>query len=373
VIGEIIIDSCIRFFKYACNESLRKVKMLGDRVYYVYNMSADDRAMITTNIYEALKSRVNSTIKVELSRSSKSIVLSSDRCKPLWYRIGLALSDGSILGESRIIFSTTRAPDINTIVRGFRNTRIYIARYMVSSVTGKIMPMVNIVVNDGPVLLHIKPIKYGYASIASVVDILRNSSEALAGFIAGVIEGDGSLDNDNIRISISNTDPLYRILTEIFEGNVKYDEKRYLLRISTAAVRRLGILEAIHDLLEHPSKKRRLARIIHKRRRATLGEIHASIMDVKRTLLNLGWSEKQLLLKLKRRRRGKYLYLYMPAGKHVVEERFTAIREVLRKIGGIIGVDLTPYIKRGNREIVIYDQQVVRLLEALRKRLEEGG
>ena len=372
MIGSIIISTCIKFFNVISKEH-RKIRNIGNRTYIVYKITSNDRMKLTLTIFNVLRtSNISSLSYVQLARTGKSVLIKLREHKPLWYRIGFSLSDGSLLNNSKIIFSTTNPHTLNAIVYGFNDIRLYIARYIVSTVTGKLMPVINIIVNDVETAMWVYKVKTNKDTIKYVANNLKSNNEKLAEFLAGVIEGDGTIDRDNVRISISKTDPLYKILTEIFGNAVKFDSKRYMLRISTSKLKNLGVLNAILNLLASPLKRGKLETILRKRRRAYIPPISLPEERISEILAKPSITEKTLLQQFKFRSHGKYRYAYISVRKEKINNILKEVSEVLLKISNNIGVDLSKSVREGNREVIIYNQHVVRLIEKLKMNLEEG-
>jgi hypothetical protein len=299
----------------------------------------------------------------------KSIEIKYLHKSSLWYRLGLALSDGSILSKNSIIFSTSRPHTINAIMHGFDRIKIYLAKYMISVRTRKIIPIINIVVKDPETATLLRNIKEGRLS-DHIVNTLINNKNILADFLAGVIDGDGSVDHDNIRICISKRDPLYSILRKIFEDNATYDEKRYILRISTRAIRELGILDILAENVVSCHKKSMIKEILGKRKRFDLNNIVLITDNIEKILNKLDRDDIKILALFKFRRKQKYIYAYVSFNKENKHYIFGSINKLLCKIGSIISQNLVESVKEGKREYIIYNQKVVMLIKVLNMKIK---
>ncbi len=220
----------------------------------------------TILLYSQLREKINNKVyDIRLSNNKKSILIYYPKRKPLWYRIGLVLSDGSLLKRNTVIFSVSTSHTTNAIIHAFGKTRLYIARLMKSHSTEKIICCFNILVNDKETYEYVNLLKKG-----EIPSFLLSDKEKKAQFLAGIIEGDGSIDKDNIRISITPQDPIYRILGIILTNHMRYDDKKMLLRLSTKKLRETYLIEKILPLLEESHKKENLQKIINKRPRFEL-------------------------------------------------------------------------------------------------------
>ena len=270
--GNIIANLLENYGSNYLNKWKSREHLLGRRKFLVYNVDEQIKSEILFLLYKELHNIKTTTFK-EVKFLSKCLVIRSTHEAPLWYRLGLALSDGSVLGKSNIIFSTSKPHTIDAVMYGFSYIKIYVARYMLSIKTNKIIPVINIVVKDPDTALLLRRIKENKLDTDQFIDALVNDRMALAQFLAGIIDGDGSIDRDNIRICIDKRDPLYTILQKIFRNNLVYDEKRYMLRIKTRAVRELSILEELIKNIVSEHKRTMIKRILRKRKRFVLNDI----------------------------------------------------------------------------------------------------
>jgi len=266
-IGELIIGYCYDFLhKYVSNMDYSRRK-LNNREYVVYKLTPEVKKEFMRYLYRKLKEIIIKHCEIGevlLSESQKSIQLLMSDSKPLWYRIGLALSDGSPLNLSSIMFTTSTSHTINAILRGFNNAKIYIAKYMVSKKTGKYICAFNIVVHDPKVADALWRIKRG-SEVGNASAILKRNKDYLAQFLAGVIDGDGTIDRDNVRICVSLNDSLYSVINEIFAGKIRYGERKFMIRLSTKTLRELGIIDCILQYVVAGHKRVKLRRLLEKR------------------------------------------------------------------------------------------------------------
>ena len=371
-IGEILIEYCHHTLYGHIKNLCSFTKKLNGRKYTVYKLTSKIRSMFIKDLYMRLKAiNVNhyGINEILLSPNSKSVHLYMNDSKPLWYRIGLALSDGSILYPHNIIFTTSTSHTIDAILKGFSNAKIYLARYMVSKETGKRICAYNIVTYDPEVVDNIHKMKREN-NWDKTITILKSNREYLAQFLAGVIDGDGTIDKDNIRISTSANDPIYRIISEIFY--VKYDHKRYMLRIGTKLLRDLGIISNILQHMVAYHKRDKLRKLSEKRYRFELKITSYTHEQLMRTIKCLNENELHILSMFKYRIHGKYTYTYISAGSKNINTVYRNVLAVFSKIGSIFNVDLSKAVKIGAREIIIYNQDVVNMVKQLQKMIREG-
>jgi hypothetical protein len=287
--------------------------------------------------------------------------------------LGLALSYGSPLNETHVLFSTSTPHTINAVGYGFGSIKVYVARYMISLKTKKRICVYNLLTYDPIIAKEVRRIKNSKKNnISSIISDLQNSKEFLAQFLAGVIDGDGTIDKDNIRISFAIYDPLYEILNKIFEGKTRYDEKKYMLRISTKALRAAQLIDPILKYMVESHKKLQLKKLLRKKPRFECSPITLTNDKIESILEILDDVDKSLLLSFKLRMHRKYIYAYMSVNSKTSIKKYTEVYKVFQKIGKILNVDLHSAIKLGNREIVIYNQNVVKLIRKLKDAVEEG-
>ncbi len=107
---------------------------------------------------------------------------------------------------------------INAVLNSFPVSRIYFSRVFINLKTGRFIPAFNIYVKDpetAPILYRIKNNRKDLKMIEYITGSLCESG--LEEFLAGVIDGDGAPDYDNIRVSLDKGDPLYNLLKYIFK------------------------------------------------------------------------------------------------------------------------------------------------------------
>ena len=364
LVGEVVIKHC-RDLSSELARCMQKTKRsLGGREYYVYRLAPEERLKITEHLYSKLKdSGAYGVRSILLAKNCKSIIVQTASSKPLWYNVGLALSDGSVLGTGSIIFSTSTPHTINAVVYGFGNVRIYVARYMVSMRTRKTICIVNLIAHNPLVARKVASVKKNGSS--DFVELLKNNREYLAQFIAGVIEGDGSIDKDGIRICVSRDDPIYEIVSSVFKEDVSYDSRKWMLRISTRLLREIGLLDRIWHYLVESHKKTRLERLLRKRYRFEIRDLKLSPNLLEQVRKALSKEDIRVLSMFRYRTHKSYTYAYVPVNSRTSNNVYQEIKSVFSKIGSIVGVDLEKAIKVGNREIVVYEQHVVNLLRML--------
>jgi len=373
-LGKIVLNIAREHFNCA-NKVKVRLKTLGSRMYTVYSISKEDKKEIIRMIFKELNDNMRKlNIKeIKLSNSGLGLIIKADVEKSFWYRFGLALSDGAVLSSERILFSSSNEYTINCIIYGFKKAYMYFGRYMVNTATNKIIPMFNIIVESRPVASMMKLMKDNSASatIKHVIRLLRKDKNNLCDFLAGVIDGDGSVDKDMVRISTSNNDPLYKLITELFDNNVKYDSTKFMIRVSTRYLRTNNILRELPHRMLHERKRRSLEGLLKKRRRIEIPKITISEDDLKAILQCLDNLDLEVIRKFKLRIHGNYTYLYISTGSNRIDVLYSSILRTLTKIEELLKVRLSETVKKGNREIVIYNQEVVKFLLRLIQSLED--
>ncbi len=264
-----------------------------------------------------------------LAKNCKSIIVQTASSKPLWYNVGLALSDGSVLGTSSIIFSMSTSHTINAVVYGFGNVRIYVARYMVSMRTRKTICIANLIAYNPLVARKVASVKKNGSS--DFVELLKNNREYLAQFIAGVIEGDGSIDKDGIRICVSRDDPIYEIVSSVFKEDVSYDSRKWMLRISTRLLREMGLLNRIWHYLVESHKKTRLEKLLRKRYRFELRDLKLSPNLLEQVRKALSGEDIRVLSMFRYRTHKSYTYAYVPVNSRALNNVHQEIKSVFSK------------------------------------------
>ena len=374
-IGDVVIEICSDICKEVLNIGKHfKVHKLGDREFYIFPLTTKEREILVKNLYSVLSGMANRGDVKGLSRVSlkaKSSMISVRNRKSFWYRLGLALSDGSVLDDKRIIFSTTRPHTLNAIIYGFGNVLIYVARYMRYGESGRSACAINALVEDEDVAKDIINLKKQGKGIKDLIANLKQCRECLASFLAGVIDGDGAIDKDNVRISVSRADILFKIINQLII-DVKYDHSKYLLRISTRTLRQLNLLDEIANQLISEHKKLKMITIANKRFRFICREVDGIIKelskeDVNEVLKSLHDEELKLLKQIRFRRKGKYLYAYIPSRTNELLNTYEKFKSLMKNLmyKFKIPIDIIPSIKLGKREVVIYSKCVVSFLKML--------
>jgi hypothetical protein len=309
----------------------------------------------------------NLPLLIEMSGSHKSLKILTKTVKPFWYRIGLTLSDGAILDQYRLIFSSSSKFTIEAILYSFSNIIVYPSYYMVNTSNMRSICSYNFIARDPSVAGIVYKIKSNKQYAIETAKYLLNNNEYMIQFLAGIIDGDGTIDKDNIRVSVSSADPVLLILSKIFKDNVSYDSKKFILRISTSEVRKRKLPSRILNYLVSPQKRKRLIQIRKKRQRLDI-KLN-SLTESKLSMIAHCLNEKEhiIISQFKYRTHGKYTYAYIPANSKNLDSLYGIITDIFLKISDKIGVDITGAIKMGTREVVIYNQDVVSLVRAVQK------
>ena len=316
-------------------------------------------------IYNFLKNySISLNFNIELARNSIKIYNNSK--KDLWYSLGLALADASLIGRSSVLFSTTQSCIINAFFEKFPYFSISIPRYYVSTITGKISPVFNVFVKWrelADLLWKVKKEK----NLSVIFNNIKYNKEQ---FLAGIIDGDGVPDEDNLRISTSSNDVLYTIISQLFDGEIVFDAKRFIIRVKTRKLRETVDLKRLPELIHCYNKKIKIKQLASKRRRYELnidiGEIKKSIDFNKINLIR----HSSILFRFKVRYHKGYKYLYITYNKYNNESIFKELDSFVRKMKIITNLDIRDSIKSGKREFVIYNQNIVNLILYLRNLLE---
>jgi len=375
-IGKIVVNYALDFYSEFNKLMSKYYRCFNDRCFYFYILPSDLRVKFTKGIYDLLKNNhVLSLYGFALSINDKSVRIVNAKPKSIWYRLGLAMSDGSYHSRSNIMFSVSTSHTIDCILNSFSRMTLYLARYIGCPRSGKISPAFNIMVKDEELAQIISRMKREkqLVNIELVSQLIRNK-RALAEFLAGVIDGDGCPDRYGIRVSISTSDPLYSILQSIFDKDIHYDHDKYILAIHMKRLRKIGILEYLAEEVISPHKKEKIRYLIKKRKRVEFACFQIDDSHAVNMINSLDSDLRELLSKLKTRTHGKYVYLYVPINNRNYEHVYNDMVKLLSSIGGQLGraQDFVDSLKHGNRELVIYNQCVVRTLLALKKVLGEG-
>ncbi len=375
-IGKEIQDFALDFFVKYREFMIKYNRSFNGRDFYFYRLTGDLRVKFVEKLYDFLRNNVGSTkFSFELSNRHKSIIIHNRRDKSQWYKIGLAISDGAPHSSGHIIFSVSTPHTMDSVLNSFNRSTLYPARFIESRVSGKVSCAFNILINDVIVSQILSRLKQKETSFLKqfITRIVTNKLN-LAQFLAGVIDGDGCLDKYGVRISVSSRDPLYSILKEIFGDSVSYDEKKYILRIYTVHLRKTGLLKQLFQEILSPHKKMMLKYIIERRKRVHLPHLVVDEYICRKIINELNNEHMELLNNLKTRVHGKYTYMYISVNKDNMKKLFSRIRNLLSIIGRELGYeqDFIKSLKRGNRELTIYNQSVVESLLLLRNIVREG-
>lgn len=381
MIGKLITEVIRKEFSDTlsyCDEILEH--RLGKRVFKVCKPSIKFKNMVLSQVYEALSSRSRVEFfsgDVKLVKNTLHVRLKNRR--DFWYRLGLALSDGSSLDRKRIIFSVSIPCTIDAVIFAFGNAMIYLGKIMMSGTTGKIIPALNIVVVDKAVANTLHLLRRDNEIdlvIHELVDKLQSHKEHLALFLAGAIDGDGVIGEYDVRLSVSCNDPLHSIINTAFNECVKYDSKKYLLRISTNVLRLKEILKDIADNVVCEHKKRKLMKLYSKSSsRFRLRGFSISRRSAKRvaTLLLRDPMIASLLMDARFRKHGDYEYFVISVNRATIDMKKEALLHVLRTLSDELSLNLVPALKIGTRELIIYNQDLVAVLKILREEIIRVG
>lgn len=380
--GDVILEICSRYCsEILCRHKLSgyfKVRKLGEREFLELTLAADERKSITRYLHEVLRglseaNEVEDLTSVILKGRSLEVRLSSR--KSFWYRLGLALSDGSLLGKAEIIFSTTKPHTLNAVLYSFGGALLYIAKCMRYMRSERVACVVNALVHDEGVAAEIIRLRECCSEIENIIDTLRSCRDCLVQFMAGVIDGDGTIDKDSVRVSIHEEDILFRIIKELID-NVKYDAKKYLLRISTYSLRKRNILNELADQVISSNKKSKLLNLMNKRTRFNSRQLEREITKINESTISkvaesLTEGEIMLLRQIKLRKKGSYTYAFISCPSRILPNVYGELKAVMHKLSLKLGIDidLASSVKVGNREVVIYSKHVVNLLREILKAL----
>ncbi len=381
VIGKLITEVIRKEFSdtLSCCDKILEHR-LGKRVFKVCKPSIKFENMVLSQVYEALSARSRVEFfsgDVKLVKNTLHVRLKNRR--DFWYRLGLALSDGSSLDRKRIIFSISTPCTIDAVIFAFGNAMIYLGKIMMSGTTGKIIPALNIVVADKAVANTLHLLRRDNEIdlvIHELVDKLQSHKDYLALFLAGAIDGDGAISEYDVRLSVSCNDPLYSIINTVFNECVKYDSKRYLLRINTNVLRLKEILKDIADNVICEHKKRKLMKLYSKSSsRFRLRGFSISRESAERiaTLLLRDPMIASLLMDAHFRKHGDYEYFVISVNRATIDMKKEAMLHVLRMLSDELSLNLVPALKIGTRELIIYNQDLVAVLKILREEIIRVG
>ncbi len=377
MIEELITELKERLKTHFCKEVHEHT--LGSRTFEVCKPTDAFKREVSLKLYDILNKVFPDSEEIKLLNDIVHVRL--NRGRDFWYKLGLALSDGSPLSRSKIIFSLSTSCTLEAVIRAFNETRVYLGRVMISRTSGKVILVFNVIATDRAVASIMRSLrKYDDCRnnpvISRLIEDLQSHREFLASFLAGAIDGDGTISEDDVRLSVSTGDPLYVIISNIFSGHVRYDSKRYLLRISTNALRLSGVFEPMISNVVCSHKKQRLTRLhlkSYKRFRLQGLSLDKDLIERMVVLLSRDPSVKDLLRNARIRKHGRYRYFITPVNKETFNARKEAIIHILKTLSEELGMDLLPALKIGTRELVIYNQDLVILFEALKKRIGEVG
>lgn len=340
------------------------IKQLGRGKYRVCNLG-DKRLQkeLLQEIYYILEKYLPVHFIVRLNENNIQIINKNSR-NDIWYPLGLAVADASIIGKTSVLFSTTQPCLIDASFNYFPRFSLSVPRYFVSLRTGKVSPVFNVVVY-WPEL----------ASLLWKVRIERDTSiifnnidtKYMERFLAGVIDGDGLPDRDNLRIATSREDVLYEIIDGLFNGAISFDNKRFIIRIKTGKLREVVNLESLSRYILCKRKRRNIEILARKRKRYEVElDIHKIKENMTNDLLNM-LREYNLLSHFKIRHHRGYRYLYITYNNRNKDMIFSELQSFTSFVKDAFGIDISDGFKRGKREIVVYNQKVVDFIMYLRE------
>jgi len=377
VIEELVVElkDCLK--TYSCRETY--VHTLGSKVFEVCKPTNNLKRKVSLKLYEILSEVLPEPKEVKLL--SNVVYVRSCEGRSFWYRLGLALSDGSPLSRSKIIFSLSTPCTVEAVIRAFGETKTYLGRIMISRASGKIIPVFNVVATDNAVADTIRSLrKHGGSRnnpvISKLIKDLKSHRERLASFLAGAIDGDGAISDDDVRLSVSTDDPLYTVISNVFSKCVRYDNRKYLLRISTNALRLNRLFETIISNVICSHKRQRLVKLYSKsctRFRLHGLPLNEDLIEHVATLLLRDPSVRALLRDAHVRKHGKYRYFVVSVNRETFNLRKEVMTHILKVLSEELGLDLLPALRNGNRELIVYNQDLVTVLEILKKRVCEAG
>ena len=380
LIGNVILRLCSNYLgKLHDEHSLPlNIRRLGDREILVYNLSPTRKKELISYLYNELLKYLHDGILrdvkgVSISHDKGSLIIETNTSRSYWYRLGLALSDGTSLSRSKILFSTTTAHTLNSILYSFGLAKIYVERFMIYRKSSRRSCAFNVVISDEEVAKITYLLKNKKIEINEIIKELKSQRTCLVQFLAGVIDGDGIVDKDSIRISLSKDDTLFDTLFNIIRdihGNVNYDSKRYLLRLSTRALRKTGILNELPQWIMSEHKRLKMKALSTKKERfdcKVVDEMGLDRNSLVKVIKLLRDDEIKILKSLKFRSKDKYEYAYFSSPSSRLLISYSNLKSVLSKISSILclNADLSSAVKLGNREVIIYAQCVVKLLKLL--------
>ncbi len=368
-----LLNSCREYFgsKVFHGNDIQPRK-LGSRIYWVCKITRY-RIDFVNFLYDLLIKIVKEKrlpVLIEISSSHKSIMIQTNVEKPFWYKVGLTLSDGTLLDRYRLLFSSTNEYTTSAILQSFSNLIVYPAYYMVKTDYSKTTCSFNFLLKDPDVSNIVKKLKASDNYAYEVAEYLLKNYEYLVQFLAGIIDGDGSIDKDNVRISISLDDPIFIILSRIFKDSMSYDEKKYLLRISTSELRRRNLLQGILKYLATNNKREKLIKVINKRLRINVKIPPPQKKNISKLIQGLDHKDYYVLSQFKYRLHDKYTYAYIPVASKNLDTFYRSVITTFSKISDKIGVDITRTVKIGTREIIVYNQDVVKLIKTIQRNIK---
>lgn len=332
------------------------IKRLGRREYRVCNLGGKTlHKELLKEIHHILENYLPVQFIVRLNKNNIQIINKNSR-NDIWYPLGLAIADASVIGKRSVLFSTTQPCLIDVFFSYFPRFSLSVPRYFVSLRTGKVSPVLNIVVY-WPEL----------ATLLWKVRIERNTSiifnnmnvKDMERFLAGIIDGDGLPDKDNLRIATSREDVLYEIIDALFDGAISFDDKRFIIRVKTVKLREIVNLESLSRYIQC-KRKRRNIEILAKKRKRYEAELDIQKIKEKITndLLNM-LREYNLLSRFKIRHHRGYRYLYITYNNRNKDMIFSELKSFTSFVKDAFGIDIGDSFKRGKREIVVYNQKIV--------------
>jgi len=371
MIGEKIVDIALDLPMDSSHCSKYVDHRLGDRVFRICYPSENSRKLFLIKTWNTLE-KEGTSIGLRPTLLQRSVEVINLHPKMMWYRVGISLSDGSLHGKSKIMFSVSTPCTLDAILKAFPLSRIYLGRLMISQRSKKKIAAINVYSSDSQTATVIEKLNTGSTSeFLSILDELRKDKTSLASFLAGILDGDGTITPYDVRVSLSEESPLMIMLSEIFDRRaLKYDSKRFMVRISTNELRKREIIPEILQYMMCSKKKSTLHELAIKGNagfrvkelrvpRKKLDDLIAKLKGDKTAL--------SILERMHFRAHGRYMYAVVSVSSINEEHIKKNMLELLRIIGDIIEMNLEPALKKGKRELIIYNQSVVSLLRLLKK------
>lgn len=339
-------------------------KQFGRRKYRVCNLGGKTlQKELLREIYYVLENYLPVHFKARLNENNIQIINKNSR-NDIWYPLGLAIADASVIGKTSMLFSTTQPCLIDASFNYFPIFSLSVHRYFVSLRTRKVSPVFNMVVYWPELASLLWKIR-----IKRDTSIIFNNMGAkyVERFLAGVIDGDGLPDRDNLRIATSREDVLYEIIDELFDGAISFDNKRFIIKVKTGKLREVVNLESLSRYIQCKRKRRNIEILARKRKRYEIElDIHRIKENMTNDLLDT-LRDFNLLSRFEIRHHRGYRYLYITYNNRNKGMVFSELRSFTSFVKDAFGIDISDGFKRGKREIVVYNQKIVDFIMYLRE------